>query len=106
MNSFEITYADGNTTITGMNATLAEATKYYVGTSFNFGDTQEQPKDKMVKAISVEQIIDGLFIKQKNLLSIFDIFDKNGIWLNTYRDMIDVEEFCKQHHIALLNGEL
>ena len=56
MNSFKITFADGNTITTSMNATLEEATIYYVGMCFNFGDTAACPQDKMVKAVSVEQI--------------------------------------------------
>jgi len=54
MNSFKVTFSDGNTIQTGMNATLEEAEEYYVGTWFNFGDTEEQPKDKMVQAVKVE----------------------------------------------------
>lgn len=56
MNIFKITFADGNTITTGMNATLAEAKEYYIGQAFNFGDTDSCPKDKMVQAITVEQL--------------------------------------------------
>ncbi len=56
MNYFKVTFTDGNTLQTGMNATLNEAKAYYVGQSFQFGDTDECPKDNLVKAISVEQI--------------------------------------------------
>ena len=53
MNAFKITYSDGNTTTTSMNATLDEATEYYVGKTFNVGAGEH---DKMVKAVSVEQV--------------------------------------------------
>ncbi len=106
MNSFKITYADGNITITNMNATIHEATTYYTGTSFNFGDTAAHPRDKMVKVVFVHQIINNLFVSQKNIFANYNIYDENGTWLNTFRDMIDVEEFCKQHQLAMLNNEL
>ena len=56
MNTFKITYENGDTTITGMNATLDEAKAYYIGTYFQFGDTEECPYDRMIKAVDVEQI--------------------------------------------------
>ena len=56
MNAFRILFADGNEIITDMNATLPEAQTYYLGQVFNFGDTDECPKDRMVKAIFVEQL--------------------------------------------------
>ena len=56
MNTFRILFADGNEIITDMNATLPEAQKYYLGQYLNFGDTDECPRDNMVKAIFVEQL--------------------------------------------------
>jgi len=56
MNAYRILFADGNEIITDMNATLPEAQAYYLGQAFNFGDTDECPKDRMVKAIFVEQL--------------------------------------------------
>ena len=56
MNSFKVTFADGNTLTTNMNATLAEARAYYIGNAFNFGDTEERPYDLMVTAVEVEQL--------------------------------------------------
>lgn len=58
MNTFKITFEDGNTITTGMNATLEQAEKYYIGQYFNFGDTEAIPYDKMVKAVKVEQLTD------------------------------------------------
>ena len=55
MNSFRVTFEDGNTLVTDMNASLEEAKAYYVGQYFQFGDTDECPSDKMVKAVLVEE---------------------------------------------------
>lgn len=54
MRTIRVTFEDGNTITTNINGTDEEIRRYYIGQSFNFGDTQEHPKDKMVKAISVE----------------------------------------------------
>lgn len=55
MNAYKVTFADGNTLTTSMNATLAEARAYYVGQSFLFGDPDGA--DKMVQAVAVEQLL-------------------------------------------------
>jgi hypothetical protein len=54
MNTFKVTFADGNTLTTGMNATLEDAKAYYIGHSFQFGDTDAKPYDHLVKAVNVE----------------------------------------------------
>lgn len=54
MNAYRITFADGNSLITSMNADLDGARQYYIGQSFQFGDTDEHPADKLVKAVSVD----------------------------------------------------
>lgn len=51
-----VTYEDGNSTVTGFNGTLEDAERYYIGQLFQFGDTEECPRDKMVKAAKVEQL--------------------------------------------------
>lgn len=56
MNTYKITFADGNTIRTEMNATLAEASAYYIGNKFQFGDTEEKPFDYMVEAVQVEVV--------------------------------------------------
>lgn len=56
MKTYKVTFADGNQVTTGMNATLEQAKNYYVGRSFQFGDTEETPNDYMVKAVSVEEV--------------------------------------------------
>ena len=56
MNTYKITFADGNSLVTSMNATLDEAKAYYIGTKFQLGDTDERPYDYLVKAIKVEEL--------------------------------------------------
>lgn len=46
-------FADGNHLDTSIRGTEAEIRDYYVGQFFNFGDTEEHPKDRMVEAVSV-----------------------------------------------------
>lgn len=53
MNTFKVTYEDGNTMVTGFNGTLEDAKKYYEGKVFNVGDG---PNDNMVKAVTVEEV--------------------------------------------------
>ncbi len=52
MNAFTITFENGDTISTNMNATLAEAQRYYIGQRFElYRDT-----DPTVKAVKVEQV--------------------------------------------------
>ena len=50
----KVYFEDGNTLTTQMNATPEQIEKYYLGKRFQFGDTEEHPKDKMAKAVKVE----------------------------------------------------
>ena len=56
MNTYKITFENGDTITTGMNATLPEAEAYYLWQAFQFGDTEENPSDHMVKAVKVETV--------------------------------------------------
>jgi hypothetical protein len=56
MKTYRITFSHGDTITTGFNGTLEEAKKYYLGNWFQFGDTEECPKDSMAKGISVEEV--------------------------------------------------
>jgi hypothetical protein len=58
LNSFKITFEDGNTITTDFNGTLEEAEAYYLNNYFNFGDTDENPQDNLQKGVSVEQLGD------------------------------------------------
>lgn len=53
MRGIIVKFADGNTIRTSINGTEAEIRSYYIGKSFNFGDTEEHPTDKMVEAVDV-----------------------------------------------------
>ena len=50
MITVKVTFTDGNIITTGINATIEEAKKYYVGKWFNFGIDG----NRMVKAVSCE----------------------------------------------------
>jgi len=52
--SIRVTFEDGNTVDTEINGTEEEIKEYYLGKKFNFGDSDEHSKDKMVKAVKVE----------------------------------------------------
>lgn len=54
MRAVKVWYADGNSEVTNINGTRAGVRAYYVGQSFNFGDTDEHPADRMVKVSWVE----------------------------------------------------
>mgnify|MGYP001613328733 FL=1 len=53
MRAIRADFADGNHLVTDINGTDEEIRAYYVGTAFNFGDTQEHPADRMVEAVAV-----------------------------------------------------
>jgi hypothetical protein len=52
MIDIKVTFANGDTISTSINATLQEAQKYYIGQYFNLGIED----DLMTKAVKVEQI--------------------------------------------------
>jgi len=56
MIAIQVTFADGYSLITNMNGTIEEARAYYLGQEFQFGDTEEHPRDRMVRAVAVEQV--------------------------------------------------
>lgn len=56
MNSFKVTFEDGNSLTTGFNGTLQDAESYYLNNDFQFGDTDEHPADKLVRGVKVEQV--------------------------------------------------
>ncbi len=58
MTDIRVHFEDGNTITTAINGTRAEIEDYYVGKRFQFGDTEECPRDKMVKAVRVEFLAD------------------------------------------------
>ena len=56
LNTFKITFEDGNTITTDFNGSLEDAEAYYLNNYFNFGDTDEHPTDNLQKGVSVEQV--------------------------------------------------
>ncbi len=56
MISIQVIFEDGNYLLTDINATFEEASKYYVGKFFQFGDTDEIPMDKMVKCVAIKEL--------------------------------------------------
>lgn len=49
-----VTFADGNTLTTNINATRAEVVRHYVGTPFQFGDREFGDPENMQAGVSVE----------------------------------------------------
>src|SRR5271157_1999484 len=56
MNTFKVTFEDGNSLTTGFNGTLQDAEAYYLNNDFQFGDTDEHPGDKLVRGVKVEEV--------------------------------------------------
>lgn len=56
MNAYKVTFSNGDSLISSMNATLQEATEYYTTNWFNFGDNDWGQKDIMVKGVKVEAV--------------------------------------------------
>ena len=54
MKTVKVYFEDGNTLVSSINGTKKEVESYYVGKAFQFGDSEECPTDKMVKAVKVE----------------------------------------------------
>jgi hypothetical protein len=56
MIAIQVMFEDGNYILTDINATFEEASEYYVGKFFQFGDTDEHPADKMVKCVAIKEL--------------------------------------------------
>ena len=54
MRDVTVTFEDGNTIDASINGSEETIREYYIGNRFQFGDTEEHPADKMVKAVSVD----------------------------------------------------
>lgn len=53
MRTVKVTFADGYTLTTSINGTDEEIRAYYLGNAFQFGDTDECPRDNLQRAVSV-----------------------------------------------------
>ncbi len=56
MRAIRVTFSDGNTLETQINGSEEEIRRYYIGNTFNFGDTDWGVADNLQKAVSVEFI--------------------------------------------------
>ena len=56
MRSVKVTFDNGHVIKTSINGTEDAIRRYYLGQEFNFGDTDDHPKDLMLTAVSVEFI--------------------------------------------------
>ena len=54
MRPIRVHFEDGNTLETCINGTPPDILNFYIGQPFQFGDTEECPRDKLVKAVRVE----------------------------------------------------
>lgn len=52
----QVLFENGNEIVTDFNGTFEDASKYYVGKIFQFGDTDQYPEDYLVKCISVKEL--------------------------------------------------
>jgi formylmethanofuran dehydrogenase subunit E len=70
-NEFKVTFEDGNSLVTGFNGTLDDANAYYVGHGFNHGDVDG--KDRIVRAVRVEQLNAPKIASAKNAVELPDV---------------------------------
>ena len=54
MRDITVTFENGDTISTSINGSEETIREYYIGNRFQFGDTEENPADKMIKAVSVD----------------------------------------------------
>lgn len=52
----KVTFADGNYLVTDINGSREEIEAYYLGNYFQFGDTEECPRDNLQRGVNVEFI--------------------------------------------------
>ena len=56
MIAIEVIFENGNTILTDINATFEEASNYYVGKYFQFGDNEQHPEDLLVKCVAIREM--------------------------------------------------
>lgn len=74
----KITFEDGNSFHTGFNGDIADLNAYYLGKYFNFGDTEEHPVDKMVKAVKVELLDDEGELRKDMVILGWELREKHN----------------------------
>lgn len=109
MKTAKVYFEDGNTLTTSINGTKKEIEAYYIGKRFQFGDTEEHPLDKMVKAIKVEFLESYKFSfvgreataigKTYKISKTYQAFNQQDAFNQLYTDYEHITTLC-------LNGEL
>lgn len=109
MKTVKVYFEDGNTLTTSINGTKKEIEAYYIGKCFQFGDTEEHPRDKMVKAIKVEFLKPYKFSfvgreataigKTYKISKTYQAFNQQDAFNQLYTDYSNISTLC-------LNGEL
>lgn len=109
MKIIKVYFEDGNTLTTKINGTKKEIEKYYIGQAFQFGDTEECPKDKLVKAVKVEFLqpykfsfvgrLSGAIGKTYKITETVQAFNQNEAFNELYTKYELISTVC-------LNGEL
>lgn len=109
MKTVKVYFEDGNTLTTSINGTKKEIEKYYIGKLFQFGDTEECPTDKMVKAVKVEFLqpfkfsfvgrLSGAIGKTYKITETIQAFNQNEAFNELYTKHELISTLC-------LNGEL
>jgi hypothetical protein len=109
MKTAKVHFGDGNTLTTSINGTKKEIEAYYIGKSFQFGDTEEKPHDYMVKAVKVEflQTFKFSFVgresgsigKTYKISKTYKAFNQQEAINQLYTDYEHITTLC-------LNGEL
>ena len=56
MNCYKITFSNGDSITTNINLGLNEAREYYFNNWFNFGDTEDNPRDIMAYGVMIEEV--------------------------------------------------
>jgi hypothetical protein len=81
MNTFKVTFGNGDHLITGMNATLKEAEDYYIGNWFSlYGEERDQ-----VEAVEVDQLNSDGTIQTELSMSEKGIEDAITFYLQSVR---------------------
>ena len=109
MKTAKVYFEDGNTLITSINGTKQQIEKYYIGKSFQFGDTEEHPQDKMIKAVKVEFLEPykfsfvgrkaGAIGKTYKINATYEAFNQQSAFNQLYTDYEHISTLC-------LNGDL
>lgn len=52
----QVLFENGNEIVTDFNGNFDDASNYYVGKRFQFGDTDQHPEDYLVKCIAIKEL--------------------------------------------------